>query len=149
MGRTTDLIDAVVADLAANVVWPPTYATWKYAERKLITPELCPLLVVATIRAVREPLATIDLFVRKPMVEIRWCTSNATGPETGGLGDDTTAAAMINQLEAIADRCESYAQGIPGLTDPGHFADPTDIEIDTNHGAGVWEGKITLEVWQA
>lgn len=150
MGRTTDLIDAVLADLVANVTgWPASYAVWKYAERKMVTPELCPLLAITAVMAPREIIATDHLFARKPVVEIRWFTSNSTGAETGGAGDDAQAAAMLDMLEAIGDRCEIYADGIPGLADPGHFAEIAGTEIDTQHGAGVWEGKMTLEVWQA
>lgn len=149
MGRTTDLIDAVLADLQVNVAgWPTGYSTFPYAEPLAVTPKTCPLLAVYARRLPRAILATDHLYERKPIVEVAWYTSSTLGAETGGAGDPDQAKALINMLEAIGDRCELYADGIPALTDPGHYATVTAVEIEEHTGM-VWKGTVTLEVWQA
>lgn len=151
MGRTTDLIDAVRDDLVANVPgWPSGTKTYSYAEPGNVTPENCPLLAVYCKRLPRDLIATDHLYRRRQVIEVAWYTSSTAGAETGGALDPDQARDVLNMLEAIGDRCEIYADGVPGLASgpDGTYLTITDSEIDDQKGF-VWKAIVTLETWQA
>lgn len=119
MSALVALVDAVVADVLANVTLPTQGSSpWKYAEPRVENPEDLPLLAVHTDGAVYAPTATVNEYERRWDVTIDFYTFNFAGAEYGGAGDVETIIALEPVAEALAGRVSQYAlsAGIPGYT---------------------------------
>lgn len=110
------LIDAVAADLEAEVSSLPRHRLRKYVAPLVVTPELAPLLSVVPGEATPDLLATTDEYENHDDLLVTW---HESFPEalTAGEVDAAKAKRAIERGEEIVARLKTYANEIPGYLD--------------------------------
>lgn len=142
MSRGRTVIDAICADLEVSVTLP-SHTLQKYAFPLSLTPERCPMLAVYVVRYPRRLIATPGTYEWDIELEVAWYESGAAYGETAGATDNELPGRMLDTIEAIGDRLETYAGAIPGLPAVGtNMADYATI------GAGETSMSQSM-VWRA
>lgn len=117
MGRMRSICDAIVTDLEspAAALSLPAHLTHKYMPPPSVTPKSTPMLAVYVIRYPRRLIATPGTYEWDADLEIAWLVSGADYFETAGGTDSDLPGSQLDAIEAIGDRLETYATGIPGV----------------------------------
>ena len=148
MGRMIAAIDAITEDIENHVELERPYALWKYGRPPALTAEATPMLNVSLGATTWRRLTTgagagEDVHEPRAGVTVRWIISAADRVQYAGAGDPTVIADLAQTLDAIAERCKRYGDGIVGVG--GVFANLTETHISPEEGA-IWIARAELVV---
>lgn len=139
----TDVVDAVVADIAANVNGLPAYGTWKYVEPRSLRKDVKDRwLAVFPRRIDPELLATPDAYYNSLELVVAWYLPVFDGA-AANLGEEAVVATALPQARLIRQHLQGYADGVPTLTNV--TARLVNVEFDTRGSIG-WVCEMTLMV---
>jgi hypothetical protein len=138
------VIDAIAADLQATIAFPADLHLQKYAPPLNLTPERCPMLSVYAIRYPRQIIATPGTYQWDLDLEIAYYESGASYGETAGGTDPDLPGRLLDTIEAIGDRLETYAVAIPGVA-----GIPPNLTSYGTIGAGETSPSASAMVWRA
>lgn len=144
------VVDAIAADLQASIAFPAGYHLQKYAPPMSLTPERCPMFAVYAIRYPRQLIATPGTYQWDLDLEIAYYESGASYGETAGGTDSDLPGRLLDTIEAIGDRLETYAVAIPGVAGiPPNLTSYGTIgagETSSTPGALLWRAMQELTV---
>lgn len=153
MGRMRSICDAIVTDLEspAAALSLPAHFTHRYGPPPpgAVTPKTTPMLAVYVIRYPRRIIATPGTYEWDADLEIAWMVSGASYSETAGATDVSMPGDLLDTIEAIGDRLETYATAIPGVAGipPNLTAYGTIGAGETGHNESmVWRAMYELTV---
>jgi hypothetical protein len=139
----TDVVDTIVADIAANVTDLPAYGTWKYVEPRSLRKDVKDRwLAVFPRRIDPELLATPDAYYNRLEVVVAWYLPVFEGA-AANTGEEAIVATALPQARLIRQHIQGYADGVPGLVNVA--ATLVGVEFDTRGSIG-WVAEHTLMV---
>lgn len=143
----TDVVDAIVADIAANVSGLPTYGTWKYVEPRSLRKDVKDRwLAVYPRRIDPELLATPDAYYNRLEIVVAWYLPVFDGA-AANTGEEAIVQTALPQARLIRQHIQGYADGVPGLTNV--TAVLSEVLFDTRGSIGwVAEHSLTIEEFE-
>lgn len=137
-----DLIDAINADIEANVTLP-THGTHLYAKaRALRLDEVPSWLQVYPKRTIHSMVGTESSYYDREEIVVRWTTETFTEAEFNA-GDSSKAADHLDHVIGIVERLNEYGDGVPGLANVSASLNEIVYELDDGPG---WDAEIELWV---
>lgn len=139
----TDVVDAIVADIEANVSGLPAYGTWKYVEPRSLRKDVkSRWLAVYPRRIEPELLATPDAYYNRLEIVVAWYLPVFDGA-AANTGEEAIVEAALPEARLIRQHIQGYADGVPGLVNvTGVLAEAL---FDTRGSVG-WVAEHSLMV---
>ena len=138
------MVDAIVADLQANVLAGVPHKTWLYVEPRALRADVSKSwLCVYPTQVQHEVISTKSSYDDYARIRVEWRSEVFTGMEFND-GDQAAAEAGLVTFSAIKARLETYGAGVPGLA-----ANDTAELIESKFGSGtngMWFGYTLLDI---
>lgn len=138
-----EVVDAIHADIQANVTGLGQYQSYLYVEPRTLRPDIEPkVLLVHPSHIIHEVISTVSDYENRNRYSVAWREGDFYGMESN-VGDRELAAAALVRANAIRQQLQTYGAGVPGLLNTTAELFETKYRLDRN---AMWSCEMTLQV---